>query len=203
MPSCDGFPECPVAKLLGRNKHDGGVSKPDFLKRCRSFRHGDQAVDRGCGGEACLLHPGDLIRHQRDERREHDGKGAGVVMAYKCRKLIAQRLAGARGKDAQQVLAGKVAGCDQTLKAFAVRPLRPCLELVEAEVALQCLSGVKVPRAPGAVRFAAMRHSKSVCQQTWPKLVFDVGRNDRVAACLRKPGQKICDSKSACVPEQV
>ena len=49
------------------------------------------------------VHHCHLIGHQRHQRRDHHGEGAGGLVAHQCGKLVAERLAGPGGKDAEHV----------------------------------------------------------------------------------------------------
>ncbi len=79
-------------------------------------------VGIGGGIEACRLDPGlaqlgDLVAHQRDQRRNHQGEAA----AHDRRELEAERLAAARRHDREHVLARERGGEDVLLTGTKVR----------------------------------------------------------------------------------
>ncbi len=77
---------------------------------------GGGGIERGVeelGTHAELGQCGDLVLHQRDQRRDHDG-GAGPQQRG---ELVAQRLAAARGHQHQRVAAGRHVLDDLLLRA--------------------------------------------------------------------------------------
>ena len=52
--------------------------------------------------------PRHLIRHERDQRRNYHRESTGLVVAGQGRDLVAERLAGAGGQNAQDVLPGSL-----------------------------------------------------------------------------------------------
>jgi hypothetical protein len=71
---------------------------------------GQRAVERG-GGNAAGTGRRDLILHERDEGRHHDGEAVQRERGH----LEADRLPGAGGEDGEHVLPGKHGGHDLVL----------------------------------------------------------------------------------------
>ena len=86
-------------KALGRD-----VEQPDLSGRraCQRLTVGGSAllrVDELDSPGRDLAQRGHLVLHQRDERRDHERE----VVAHQCRKLVAERLARARGHHHERV----------------------------------------------------------------------------------------------------
>ena len=102
------------------------------------------------------LQPRHLIRHERDQGRNHHGECAGFVVAGQGRNLVAERLASAGGQNCQNVLPGHCRlndGLLHRLLFVLVLRLRP--EVVKAEPPFELLVRVVSLLAPIAVRLAA------------------------------------------------
>ena len=95
-----------------------------------------------------LLEPHHLVGHERHQRRDHHGQGARLVVAGQRWNLVAQRLAGARRQDPQQVAALHRRLNDDLLQGAAVLVGGFGPEAVEAEEALEFPGGVVALLAP-------------------------------------------------------
>ena len=76
-------------------------------------------VQRGI--EEGRLHPGlvqraDLVVHQRDQRRDHDGHAVAGLLARDRRDLVAQAFAAARGHEHQRIAAARDVADDVGLR---------------------------------------------------------------------------------------
>ena len=187
----DRLPERPVAELLGRDQHDPRVAEPDRVERLAAFRHRDEAVDGGGAGDALPAHHRHLVGHQRHQGRDHHGEGAGGLVAHQRRKLVAQRLAGPGGQDAEHVGAGQVALGDGPLQAPAVPALRLLPEVRKPEPALQCLRRIQAIGAPGTASVAAVRVPEPRGEPAGLEAFLHVGRDDGLAPRRRQPRQQV------------
>src|SRR5512135_844110 len=102
-------------------------------------------MERG-GGDAARTGRRDLVLHEGDEGRDHDGEAAQREGGH----LKADRLAGARGQDAEHVASGEHGGDDVTL----ARPEGAVAEMPLEESAGQgerCHAAAYQARPDGAV----------------------------------------------------
>jgi hypothetical protein len=102
-------------KALGRDEQQAQLAPPQeppglvgLVLACR------RVEGRGANAEA--PHLLDLVAHQRDQRRDHDGERA----IDDRRQLVAHRLAGAGRHDGEHVLAGEHGGDDLGLAGAEV-----------------------------------------------------------------------------------
>ena len=134
--SRDRRSEGTVAELLGGDEHDAGVAKTDLGERLRSLRHGDETIDGGGACYSLASHGGDLIGHQRHQGRDHHGESRSRLVAHQRRELVAKRLAGPGGKDAEHMVTSEVLLDYGALKTLSVPVLGPIPEGGEPEPAL-------------------------------------------------------------------
>ena len=78
------------AKLLRRDDQNARISQPDPVQRVGAFGHRQQPVNRHAGADPVRLQPRHLIRHQRDQGRDHHRQRASLVVARQGRDLIAE-----------------------------------------------------------------------------------------------------------------
>ena len=121
----------------------------------------------GCGANSGLLQGVNLVLHEGDQRRDHQGGASSEESG----KLKAKRLAGARGHDHKGVLAAGYMGAD--------RPL-PGPEARVGEAILQ--QGVEIHGAPQLA---------GTVYQDRPKLMSEIGQEMSASATvqvIRHPG---------------
>ena len=169
----------PAAELFGGNEHDARVAKPDPVQGGRPLGQGQQAVDGHAGADAVRVEARHLVCHEGDQGRDHDGQGAGLVVAGQSRDLVAQRFAGAGGQDPQHVLSGQRCLDDGFLHRTAVGMRRLGTEGGEVEPAAEFFAGVVALAAPGAGGIGAGSIPQAADQPAGcRKLVADPRRHD-------------------------
>ena len=184
--------EGPVAQLLRRDEHHPRVAEPDPIQRVGPLGHRQEPVDGDARSDSVRLETRDLVRHERDEGRDHHREGARLVVAGEGRDLVAERLAGAGGEDPEDVLAGHRRLDDRLLHRATVVARRLGTETLEAEPAGQLPPGVVPFPAPCAAGIVAGGVPQPANQAPrLGKLVADPGRHDRVAAGHREPRQRV------------
>ena len=182
----------PAPKLLRRDDEDARVAQAHPVQRLLALGHGQQSVDGHAGADALAFEARHLIRHERHQGRDHHGQGAGLVIAGQGRDLVAQRLAGTRGQDAEHALPGHRRLDDGALHGPAVAVLRLRAEVGEAEPARELLARVVPFPAPGARGIVAGGIPQPAHQHArFRKLVPHPGRHHRVAPGHRQPGQGV------------
>ena len=185
-------PERAVAELLGRDDENGGVAEPDPVERVGTFREGQQPVDRDAGADAARLEPRHLIRHERDQGRDHHREGARLVVAGERRNLVAEGLSGARGQNPQYVLPGHRRLDDGLLHGAPVITRRLRTEAGIPEPAGELLAGIVPLAAPSAGGVPAAGIPQAPNQPArLRKLVAHPGRHDRVTTGDREPGKGV------------
>ena len=182
-----------AAKLLRRDQEDACAAEAHPLQRLGPLGHGEHPVDGHAALDPMPLQSRHLVRHQRDERRDHHRQRAGLVVAGERGNLVAERLAGAGGQDAERVPARHRLFDDGLLRGAAVgfRRFRP--EVIDAgEPALHLLAGVVPLPAPVAGGIGAGGVPEPAHEAPGlGKLVAHPGGHDRIAARDREPGQRI------------
>ena len=192
LPLVQGAPEGDVAELLGRRDDDANVSQPHPIQRIGALGHGQQPVDGDAGADASGFESRHLVGHERDQRRNHHGQGAGLVVAGERRQLVAERLARAGGQDAEHVLPGHGRLDDGPLQGLPVLILRLRAEVGEAEPPGELLAGVVPLAAPATGGVGACGVAQSLDQPTrLGELMPHPGRHNRAAPRHRQPRQRI------------
>ena len=192
LPLVQGAPEGDVAELLGRRDDDADVSQPHPIQRIGALGHGQQPVDGDAGADASGFESRHLVGHERDQRRNHHGQGAGLVVAGERRQLVAERLARAGGQDAEHMLSGHGRLDDGPLQGLPVLILRLRAEVGEAEPPGQLLVGIVPLTAPAACGVGACGVAQSLDQLApLGELMPHPGRHDRAAPRNRQPSQRI------------
>ena len=80
FPLLQDRPHREVSELLRRDQQHRGIAEADTVERIMALRQGQEPVDGNAGGDALPLQVGDLISHERDERRDDDREGADPVI---------------------------------------------------------------------------------------------------------------------------
>ena len=183
-----------AAELLRRDDENARIAQTHPVQRILALGHGQQSVDGHAGADAPPFEARHLIRHERHQGRDHHGQGAGLVVAGQGRDLVAQRLAGARGQDAEHALPGHRRLDDGALHGPAVAVLRLRAEVAEAEPARELLARVVPLPAPGARGIVAGGIPQPAHQHAgFRKLVPHPGRHHRIAPGHRQPGQGVSE----------
>ena len=181
-----------AAELLRRDQEDARTPEPDPVQCLSPLGHGEHPVDGYAALDPPRLQPRHLVRHERDQGRDHHRQGAGLLVAGDRRDLVAERLARAGGQDAERVLArhrrlddGLLQGTPVVMRWFGAK-------VVEAEPVLHLLAGVVPLPAPAAGGVGASRVPEPAHELPglW-ELMAHPGRHDRVAAGDREPGQRV------------
>ncbi len=113
--AADEGAEALVLEPLHRDHEDADLAALDAFHHCRRFLAALARVDAG-GGDPVARQEGQLILHQRQQRRDDQGQ-VGQVQG---RQLIAQRLARAGGKDRRRRTAGGYRFDDRALAGAEV-----------------------------------------------------------------------------------
>ena len=180
------------AKLLRGDEEDARIAQPDPVQRVRAFRHRQQPVDGYAAADPAHFHPSHLVRHERDQGRDHHRQRAGLVVTRERRDLVAERLARAGGQNAQHMLARHRCLDDGLLHWTPVVVRWFGSKLVETEPALQLLAGIVPLAAPGAPGIGTGEVPESAHEVSGLReLMAHPGRHDRVAAGHREPRQRI------------
>ena len=190
--------ECPAhgsaAELLRRDDEDAGVPEAHPVERGGPLGEGEQPVDRDAGRDPEFLQAGDLVRHEGNQRRDHDGQRAGLFVPGEGGDLITERLAGARRENAQDVFPGHDRFDDRLLHGSTCVVLGFRAKTVEAEQSLEFLVDVVPFPAPGAGGIRAGCVPKPAHQYPgFGELVSDPGWHDRVAPGHGQPCQRISE----------
>ncbi len=98
-----------VVEALGRHIEQRELARPRLVENLEAVGRGERAVEAG-RGDAQLTQGADLVAHERDEGRHHDGEAAEGQGGH----LVADRLACRGGHDGHDVLPGK-GGVDDLL----------------------------------------------------------------------------------------
>ena len=140
-----------AAELLRRDQEDARASEAHTLQRVGPLGHGEHPVDGHAALDPMPLQPRHLVRHQRDQGRDHHRQRAGLVIAGERGDLVAERLARAGGQDAERMRARHRRLDDGLLQGPTVVIGRLRAEVIDAgEPALHRLAGVVVLAAPVA-----------------------------------------------------
>ena len=151
-------PQGAAAELLRRDQEDARAAEADALQRFPSFGHGEHPVDGHAALDPMPLQPRHLVRHQRNEGRDHHRQRAGLVVAGDRGDLVAERLARAGGQDAERVPACHDLFDDGLLHGAPVVAGWLRAEIVDAgKPALQLLASVVPLPAPAAGRVGTGR----------------------------------------------
>ena len=138
------------------------------------------------------LQPRHLIRHQRDQGRDHHRQRTRLVVARQGRDLIAERFTRARGQNTEHVLSRHRRLDDGLLHGAPVSSWRFRPEISEAEPAGELLAGIVVVPAPAAGGIGAGGIPEPANQPPrLGELIAHPGRHDRVAAGHRQPSQRV------------
>ena len=100
------------------------------------------------------LQPCHLIRHERDQRRNHHRESTSLVVAGQGRDLVAERFAGASGQNPQDMLPGHCGLDDGLLHRPSVFVLRFRAKIVKSKPAFKFLARIVSLLAPIAFRLA-------------------------------------------------
>ena len=68
-------------ELLGGDDEDARISKPNPIQRVLPLGQGEEAVYRNASADPACLQSRHLVRHQRNQGRDHDGQRSGLVKA--------------------------------------------------------------------------------------------------------------------------
>ena len=181
-----------VAELFRRDDEDTRVPEPDPIQRIGSLRQGQQPVDSDARADAMRLQTRHLVRHKRDQGRDHHRQGTRLVVAGQGWDLVAERLAGTGGQNPQNVPPGHCRLDDGLLHGPAVLVRRLRTEVGKAKPTFKLLAGVVSLLAPIAGGIAAGGVPQPVNQLSrLRELVAYPGWHDRVAPGYRQPRQRI------------
>ena len=181
-----------AAELLRRDQEDARAAEAHTLQRLGTLGHGEHPVDGHAALDPPLLQARHLVRHQRDQGRDHHRQRAGLVIAGDRRDLVAERLARAGGQDAERVPARHRRLDDGLLHGTPVVMRRFGTKVVEAEPALHLPAGIVLLPAPAAGGVGTGGVPEPAHQLPGlGELVAHPGRHDRIAAGDREPGQRV------------
>ena len=186
------LPEGAVAELLRRDEHQACITEPDAVQRSSPFGQGQQPVDGYARADPARLQSRHLIRHERDQGRDHHRQGAGLVMTGQRRNLVAERLAGPGRQDPEDMFPGHRRLDDRLLHRAAIGAGRLRAEVGEPEPAGKFLGGVVSFPAPAADWIGAGGVPQLANEPPRHReLVAYPGRHDRVSPGDRQPRQDI------------
>ena len=144
-----------ATQLLRRDDENTGVPQTHLIECLGPLRHRQHSIDSHAAVDVLLAKARHLIRHERDQGRNHHRESASLVVAGQGRDLIAERLAGTGGQNPQNVLSGHCRLDDQLLHRASVGTQRLRAKIVKAEPTLKLLVRVVPFPAPIAVGLAA------------------------------------------------
>ena len=180
------------AKLLGRDEQDARFAQPYPVQRIGPLGHRQQPVDGHAAADPVRLQPRHLVRHERDQRRDHHRQRPHLVVARERRDLVAERLAGAGGKNPQHVPPRHRRLDDGLLQGMSAVVRRLGTKSIETEPAFKLLAGVVPFPAPAADGIGTGRVPQTANQPPgFRELMTHPGRHHRVAAGHRQPCQRI------------
>ena len=185
-------PQRTGTELFRCDEQDSRVAQSDPVERIGALGHRQQAVDRDAGTDPTSFESGDLVRHQRHQRRDHDREGTDPVVSRQGGDLIAQRLARARRQDAEHMFASHGRFDDGLLQRPTVVVRRFRAKIGETEPACELRARVVILTAPAAVGIGAGAIPESAHQPArFGKLMPDPRRHNRISSRDREPCQRV------------
>ena len=192
LPLIERAAQGPGTELLGGNEENARISEPHPIQSVLTLRKGEEAVYRDAAADPARFQSRHLVRHQRDQGRDHDGQRSGLVITRQGRNLVAERLSGTGRQNREDMLSRHGSLDDGLLQGPSVLARGFRAETVEAEPALQFLAWIMVFPAPTAFRVRAgevpERPDKSPRLR---KLVAHPRRHHRIAAGHGDPRQGV------------